>query len=226
MELDSVALVREAWYRLCGTDADDDYLTAQGEGANEVAYLYLTRGCRNAQRWMLDMGSKAWRKRSDALTWSGTDATTGGRYSALPTDFLRAFGDGERSALRQANGDEWGTEQLDGEFYKGNYYYFRDEAIWLARNANPPTTLYLEYHYQHPEWTASTTIDFPLDSRWLIIAEAANAAKEEDWLPGGPEMEVKIDRALTRAREEVRKNVRYSKRPRQIQKRTRYGNHW
>lgn len=226
MELDSVAMVREAWYRLVGTDAEDAALVAQGEDSDEVAYVFLTRGCRNAQRWMLKMGFSGWRDRSDALSWTGTDATTGGRYSSLPTDFLRAYGDDKHSALRKANGDEWGNENTDGEFSKGDYYYFRNNQLWLSRNATPPTTLYLEYHYQHPEWDADTTIDFPVDSRWLIVAEAANVAKEENWLLGGSDWEVKIERALQRAREETRDNVRPSKLPRQRQKATRYGNHW
>lgn len=226
MELDTVARMREAFYRLCGTDANDQALVDQTESTNDVAYLYLTRGCRSAQRWMIDMGFSGWRKRSTALSWTGTDATTGGRYSELPSDFLRAYGDDQRSALRQANGDEWGYEQMDGEFQKGNFYYFRDNQLWLGRNASPPTTLYLEYHYTHPKWDGTTTIDFPMDARWLIVAEAANVAKEENWLPGGPELEVKIERALQRAREETRKIARVSKRPRQLRKAARVANHW
>ena len=225
MELDTVAKVLHAFYRLCGTDEDDPYLTDQGEATNEVAYTYLTRGCREAQRSMLDMGHSGWRKRTAALTWS-TDSVTGEQYVALPSDFLRAFGDHKRSALRDADGDQWGWENENGEFEYGNFYYFRDYELRLGRRASPPSTLYLEYHYSHPLWNDSTTIDFPMDARWLIIAEAANTAKEENWLPGGPDMEVKIARALIHARQLARSVARVSKRPRQFRAPTRVGNRW
>jgi hypothetical protein len=65
-----------------------------------------------------------------------------------------------------------------------------------------------------------------MDARYLIVAEAANVGKEENWLPGGREMEQKIERALFRAREEARHIARSTKNPRQFQKLTRFGNHW
>ena len=69
MELDSVARVVAAFYRLVGSESGDEALIAQGESADDVAYLFITRGCRNAQRWLLKMGFNGWRKRSAALTW-------------------------------------------------------------------------------------------------------------------------------------------------------------
>jgi len=74
MELDTVAKIRHAVYRLLGTTTDDTALIEQGEAADEVVDLGLTRGIRTAQRWMLDAGHVGWRKRSSAITWSGTDA--------------------------------------------------------------------------------------------------------------------------------------------------------
>ncbi|KKL28084.1 hypothetical protein LCGC14_2378670, partial [marine sediment metagenome] len=67
MELDTTAKVRNAFYRLCGTESDDTELTLQGEGDTEVVDLYLTDGCRNAQQWMLDMGYGGWRKRDSSV---------------------------------------------------------------------------------------------------------------------------------------------------------------
>ena len=227
MEMDTVGKVKAEFYRLVGTLPDDGALVENSEAQDDVAYLYLTRGSRAAQRWMLKMGYGGWRKRSAALTWSGTDAADGGRYATLPTDFLRACGSQRQSALREANGDGWGQEIIVyDEQLEGDGYYFRGDTLWLARTAAPPTTLYLDYHYTHPAWSASVTIDFPMDARALIVAEAADAAKAENWLPGDQAMEVKIGRALAQAREEARDVARPSRQPRQFKKAPRWGNRW
>jgi len=227
VELDSSAKVLQAFYRLVGSVEADTALVEQGEAVNDVAYEYLTVGAREAQRHMLKMGYGGWRKRSAALTWTGTDAANGGRYSALPTDFLRAYGNRRRSALTEANGDRWGGEiGPDEDTSEGDYYYVRGEELWLARTASPPTTVYLDYHYKHPLWSASVTIDFPMDARMLIVAEGANAAKDENWLPGGPELEGKIERAVARWRERTRGIARGTKSPRQFAKALRLGNRW
>ena len=230
-DLDTVNKCVDAFYRLVGTVGTDPALTELGESTDEVAYTYLTRGTRVAQRWLLKMSYHGWRKRSAAITWSGTDAADGGRYLTLPSDFLRAAGTQQYSCLVEADGDRWGTMiEPEDAHLKGDYFYFRGstsgDQIWLARNASPPTTVYLEYHYIHPLWTASVTIDFPLEIRALFVAEAANEAKEENWLPGGREMETKIERALIRAKEEARDFARRSKQTRTIRKPPRYGNRW
>lgn len=228
MELDAVAKFVAEFFRLLGTDSTDPGLTANGEAPDDVAYLHLTAGCRDAQRWMLKMGYKGWRKRSAALSLAGTDSSDGGRYASLPSDFLRAAGNQKQSALRQADGTGWGQEVTDNEDqYHGDGYYIRGEQLWLTRGAQPPTTLYLEYHYTHPAWSAAlSTIDFPMDARNLIVAEAANAAKEENWLPGGPELEGKLERNLMRVREKARDVARPTRQARQFRKPVRVGNHW
>ena len=232
MELDSVAKVRYAFLRLVDTEADDPDLEVHGETATDVIYVNLTRGFRQAQRWMISQGYDGWRKRSSAITsWSGSDATTGGKYNAVPTDFLKAYGDKSRSAFVKVNGDRWGYEvEPDEDIQKGNYYYYRGgssgQEIWLARGASVPSPIYLEYHYTHPAWTSSVTIDFPMDARALGVAYAANSAMQDAWLPGGQELEVKISRSLNFAQEEARRLARPSKSPRQIKKPTRYGSSW
>jgi hypothetical protein len=227
MEYSTVARCLAAFYRLMGSESGDDFLVSQGEAPDDVGYLYLTSGCRDAQRWLLKMGYQGWRKRSAALSLTGTDAADGGRYATLPADFLRAFGTERMSALRQADGTGWGRETTaERDQLRGDYYYIRGEQLWVTRGATPPAPLYLEYHYLHPAWTSIVTIDFPMDARPLIIAEAANDAKEEGWLPGGPEMEQKIERKLARAREKARDIVRPTKAPRTFGKPVRFGNHW
>jgi hypothetical protein len=229
MELDSVAKHREAFYRLTGSLSSDGALTKRGEATDEVANLCLTRGSRLAQRWMLEMGYEGWRKRSPAITWVGADETHGGRYTALPMDFLKAYGGQRRSALCSLNGDRWGTEITSEEDdRKGNYYYYRGEQIWIARTAQPPVPVYMDYQYKHPEWESLTdeAIDFPVDARYLIVAEAANVGKDENWLPAGREMKAAISEALYSARQEARRIARRGKGPRQIRPPKRFGNRW
>lgn len=228
--------------------SSDTALVEQGESTDEVADLAITQGVRAAQEWMLEMGYGGWRKTAGPITWLGGDLTTGGQYYILPTDFMRAVGNGRISALRQNNGDPWGLEMdWRDEAMKGPGYYIRGAGLnenvygtslnagnapilFLTRlPGDVPSPLYFHYHYMHPEWSDALgdgNIDFPMRARALIVAEAAYTAKEENWLPGGPEMEEKIERALQRARERARRVARQTKRPRQILKPRRMGNHW
>ena len=234
MELDSTAKVKRAFFRLVDTEADDPELTLLSEGTNEVVELLLTRGFRAAQRWMLEQGYQGWRKRSSALTFTGTDAADGGRSTNVPTDFLKAYGNKRRSCLSEANGDRWGTQiDPDDPHRKADHFYFRGSddkgmQLWLARTASEPATVYLEYHYLHPKWEslADADIDFPLENRFLGVAEAATFAMVEAWLPGGPELEVKIQRALVHAQREARRTVRATKQPREMLKLRRFANRW
>ncbi len=223
-QLDSVARILEAWYRMVGSVPADYGLTELGEAQDEVGYIYLTSGCHDAQEWMLDNGYQGWRQRSGALSWTGSDATTGGVYSDLPADFLRLDGNRDRSALVEANGDRWGA-QLDSvdDTVKGNYFYLVGDELWLARTADPPTTLYAKYHYQHPEWESGITIDFPMKARALIVAYAAQSAMNENWFTGGNDERLAITRAVSLAEEKARKVARQGKHARQWRKQKVYG---
>jgi hypothetical protein len=226
VELTAVSQFVAGFFRLLGSEASDDALVAHGEAVDDVVYTFLTLGCREAQRTMLKQGYQGWRKRSAALVWSGTDDADGGRYSALPSDFLRTCGSKRMSALREADGDGWGQEvdAGEGEQAKGNGYYVLGGNLWLCRTASPPATLYLAYHYTHPLWSAAlTTVDFPVDARSLIIAEAANVAMSENWLTGDSTMERKIEVALMRAKERARDISRSTKSPRTLRKSLRLG---
>lgn len=225
MELTTVVQIRNLFYRLLSTDEDDSGLTQQGESINEVAYTYLTEGCRAAQRWMLKNGYHGWRRRSSAITsWSGADATDGGRYTDLPSDHLRVYGTGQMSALVLANGEPWG-ELIEPENYQyeGDFYYIRGEELWLTRKAQVPATVYLEHHYLHPAWSDGVTIDFPIEARRLIAAEAAWRAVDESWYPFGPVEELKIEKAVTKARSHAASIARPTKEPRRMRPARRYG---
>ena len=232
MQLDTVDAFLAAFYRLVGTTEDDESLIEHGESENDVAFECLTAGCWEAQRYLLDQGFGGWRKRSTALSWSGADLTDGGRYSDLPTDFLRAYGDNQgMSALTEANGRRWGVQitDEDGARKRGNAYFIRGEQVWLVPGASPPTTLYLDYHYRHAVWNdslADGNIDFPMMARRLVVVEAAYIALDDSWLPGGPDLELKIVRARDNERRRAREVARQTKAPRSFKKAFRVGNHW
>ena len=217
-DLDSVANILEAWYRLVGSISKDGALVEQGEAVDEIGYIYLTQGCRSAQDYMLDQKYLGWRKRTDAISWTGSDATTGGRYATLPSDYLRADGNLTRSALVTAGGDRWGDQvEQENDIIKGNYFYFIGDQLWLARIATPPT-VYLKYHYMHPEWKSDVTIDFPLKVRSLVVAHAADLASNENWFTGGVDEKNAIRKALLQAENNARKYARQTKQARKLRK--------
>jgi hypothetical protein len=221
MELDTAARLRNAFFRLVSSGTGDDALSDFGEAENEVVDTFLTRGARSAQQWMLENGYKGWRRR-EAVEF--TEDSFGIKRFALPADFLRAYGDRVRAALVKPDGSRWGREADEDE--TGDGYFVEGGDLCLTRKANPPTTLYLDMHYLHPAFGANVVIDFPLAARALIVAFAADLAKEDAWLPAGPEMEMKIARALFRAKEEARKLARQTKSQRQMRKPRRLGNRW
>ena len=235
-DLDTVAEIKAALYRLLGMTSADTGLKLQGEATDDVAYQLLTRGTRSAQRWLLRCGYVGWRKRSSALSFSGTDAADGGRSASLPTRFLRAYSPrdqwGRRSALVEASGDRWGNEiEAEERHLTGDLYYFFDtdgtEQLWLARSAAPPATLYLEYHEAHVEWTSAilaSAIKFPLECRHLIASEAAVLGMDEAWFPGDSALAQSIERALFRDREHARDYARQGKGPRTLRRPMRFGN--
>lgn len=230
MELDTVAKLKRQFYRLTGTESGDQALTRHGETADEVAELALTRGTWSAQRWMLRNGYGGWRKRTSALSFTGTDADDGGKSAALPADFLKLYGHQRagRSALVEANGDRWGLEiEPDEDHFQGDYYYVRGDELWLARRASPPGTLFADYHFRHPSFEGldDGDIDFPLEARPLIPVEAAYVAMTEDWLPGEDRDDM-IVAARNIAREEARKVARRTKQPRTMFKPKRFANRW
>jgi len=218
--LATVADLVQAWYRLVGTVSSDAALTENAESADEVAYLCLTHGAWQAQRYLCDRGlSDRWFVRSAALSWSGTDAADGGRYTSLPSDFLMLYGDEDRSSLVDEDFDPWGRE-IDAEQahrHGAGYFYLRNERLWLTIGSDPPTTLYLEYVGRHAEITAVASLDFPTDARALIVAYAAEHGMHESWLPGGVELEAKILGAVRHAETVAAGVARRSRKPRKRQ---------
>lgn len=217
MELDSIAKHKSAFYRLVGTTSDDDSLVENGETEDDVFYLFITRGYRSAQRYLIDFCgmSNRWRTRSSAISWSGSESTDGGQYTALPSDLLRLAGDMKRSPLVEADGTKWG--QLIGEedsLVRGNYFYLKNDQLWKTRGASPPSTIYLEYHHHHAVITSATsTFDLPAEARHLAVAFAANDAMTDNWFPGKDRSVVR--EALVNAKYEA-KQLRRTREPLQM----------
>lgn len=194
-KLSTPALCLAALYRLVGTTTSDDALVENGESANDVAYLCLNHGMESAQRFMIACGmTERWRTRSQAITsWSGADSTDGGRYKDLSSliasgkEFLRFSGkkyDAKQSSLTEANGERWGIE-IDGDTdtVTGDYFYLKNEQLWLAKDSAVPATVYLDYQFRHPEFTSSVTLNFPVDAMGLVIAYGARFAMADGWFP-------------------------------------------
>lgn len=236
MAIDTRAEAVNAFYRLTGTSATDQAFIEHDTSTLESLYGHLTHGFRQAQLFLIDNGlPQFWLKRSAALTWSGTEASDGGRWSALPSDFLRAWGDDDtRSSLVEADGSQWGQEIRPEEKHRrGGFYYFAKNpagtafAIWIAKGAVPPTSVYLQYVYEHPEITSSTTtLDLPDIAVRLGVAEAAHNAKNESWLPGGPEMKADIASELREQRAVAKAAARPSRSARRMREQAAFGPRW
>jgi hypothetical protein len=228
MDLDTVPQISRAFARLVGVPVTDEALTEMGDDSGEVVNQYLTRGCRAAQRWLLKKGYHGWIGNHGPLQWQGEE-WSGGRYAPLPADFLRAYGNTERSALLKSDGSDWGQEVPPEQSHvaRGDVYWIPDTTrICLGRGATPPDPLHLAYHRRHPAINASTEIEFPVEARPLIVAEAAAMAREENWIPGGAEMYGKIDSALRTARLQALDIARLTKSQRTVFPNNRYGTRW
>lgn len=201
--LDSLSALRRDFWLATNTSATDDALTEQDGEPYEKTHRLLQHGLWEAQAWVIEnVDPWRWTKTSDTLAFSGADSTDGGKHADLPSDFLRLAGDDIDSALRSPDGTRWG--KLIPQFkrhFSGDYYYLRDEQLWLARSANPPADLVMDYHYRHALLTTDAgetenTLDFPELDRPLIVAYAAWLATRESWFPGDAELVAKIEATL------------------------------
>lgn len=235
---DRASLVR-AFYRLTATSATNPALIEHdGSATLEAVYQFLQYGLWDAQAFLMDAGlSSHWITTSAALSsWSGSDSTTGGRYQALPADFMRLAGDLHTSALHYPDGTRWGTycDYLDGRTARGDYYWLRAAGtsspdvwnLWIAPSASPQSTLVADYHHRHATLADGTTIDFPTEFRALPVAFAADRAMTDAWLPGDMEMQAKISSNLAKLKKEAQRRVRLSRGPKKIRTNRTGATHW
>lgn len=227
------AELRLAFQRLTGFGSSDGSLSARETSAGDAVNAWLQQALWDAQAWYLsNVDPHRWLTVSSALSWSGSDAT-GGRYTALPTDFLRLYGDQEVSALHEANGNRWGRlVQPEQRTSRGNGFYLLDDNLYLLRGAAPPT-VYLDYAHRHPTLSDDTgtgsagLIDFPLDDRNLVVAFAGKLASLTPGVFPGDSKEVAlINEALKEAQEIAYTRGRRTREPRKVRRPAALGSHW
>jgi len=227
--LTNLASLQRAFYRLTGTASDDDSLIEHDDSSLEAVNQFLQYGLNDAQDYLMDCGlSDRWVKQATAITsWSGTESTDGGRYKALESDFFRLAGDNITSALRQADGTRWGhlIDFRDRFRVRGDRYWLQGTNLWIARGASPPASLIYDYHFRIPT-LSSGTVDFPVEDRPLIVAYAAERAMEDDWLPGGPEMEAKIRNKVQICERRAFRRSRRSRAQRKLRPKPTIGTHY
>lgn len=179
--------LRRHLYRLLGIDARDRNLSSYDSDIQESVHYFIQQGLWNAQSHLITNGrARLWRRRWEISGWED-DEVTGARSTDLPSDFLRLDGDQYRSALYSAADERpWGqeTSAQNGETWRGNFFWVHNGRLWVSRGANLPQSLYGTYFYRHPVLEHDETpLDFPVEVRPLIPAEAAYVAMMESWLP-------------------------------------------
>ena len=221
--------LRRAFFRLTGVDANNTALTEHDGSTLETLYQFLQYGLWDAQAFLIDCGmGDRWIKRSSTLSFSGSDSVDGGKYTALPSDFLRLAGDDDVSALCQPDGTRWGRlvdMRCRGEV-RGNYYWLMNDRLYIAPGASPPSDLVMEYHHKLATLADGSTVDFPEEHRSLIVAYAADRAQSDAWLPGDLEMNAKIAANLDRLKKLAWVRARRNSGPRKMRARRVVGTHW
>lgn len=229
-ELSDLASLRRAFFRAVDADPDDPALTEHEDSPNEVVDQHLLEGVREAQDWLLscgDIGTR-WIKQVSLPTesdWQGTERNDGGRWTALPDDFHRLWGDEGESGLRKPNGTQWGR-LIDPEMrfdVSGDRYWLEGDELWIAHGANPPNDLEMDYLYRVELPSGSSTVDLPSGYRRLAVAYAASEALGESWCYADPS---KISRHLENWKQKTRRRSRPSRQPRQMRQKQTAGSHW
>lgn len=228
--LTDLASLRRAFFRLTATDENDPALIEQDVSDLEAVDQFLQYGAWDAQAFLIDNGmADRWVTTSAALSWSGADASDGGRYTSLPSDFLRLAGDDQNSALRVPGGRRWGL-LIDFEnrwVARGDCYWLMNDQLWIAYAASPPTGLKMDYHHKLATLAVGTTVDFPAEHAGLIVGYAGGHAMNEAWLPEDEVMRARIVSKLGAHQKEAQRRIRRTAKPRTMKtSRTQGATHW
>ena len=223
------ASLKRAFYRLTGVSDDNGALTENDASTLEAVYQFLQYGAWDAQAFLIDCGmGDRWVTRSSTLSWSGSDAVDGGRYTALPSDFLRLAGDEEISALAKPNGGRWGR-LVEGRYRGeaiGDYYWLWNDRLYIAQGSAPPSDLVLEYHHKLATLADASTVDMPSEHLPLVVAYAAERAQADLWLPGDMEQRANIIANLARLKKLAWVRSRRHGGPRKMRAKRDIGTHW
>lgn len=227
---DRASLAR-AFYRLTATRSNNPALIAHDSTTLETLYQFLQYGIWDAQEFLLDNGmSDRWVTQSAALTpLLGADLTHGGRYIALPADFIRIAADDQHSGLRSPDGKSWGRLiDFEDRFRAGpGCFWLMNDQLWFSRGSSPAATVVMDYHHRHATLADSTTVDFPTAFRPLIVAYAASRAMHDSWLPGDAMMEAKIEKNLIKLESSIRRRARRTRSPKKVKMyNTGASHHW
>lgn len=226
--LENRAALRRDFYALTGTSADDDGLNEYDVAANERVHRHIQAGLWDAQEYVLAHADpERWLSTSPALSF--TTQADGSQRAALPSDFLRLAGDEKQSALWHGNGVRWGNlvDASRRTRAYGSQYWLQGEYLYVARGGSPPSGLVMDYHHRHAVLEDDTTaLDFPVTDRSLIVAFAADHAKHEAWLPGGPEMLAKIQNNLGQRKLDAWRRARRTRSPQRRHAPDVTGSHW
>ena len=226
---DRASLLRE-FYRITGITGSDRAAFVNDSTTLEGVYNLLQHGAWDAQLFLIRIGEAArWlTTTSSTLSWSGTDSTTGGRYTALPTDFLRLAGDEHVSALHEPDGTRWGQliDYRDRQRYGPNCYWLQEDDLWITKASAPPTTLQIDYHEKLATLADSTTVDFPEEHRPLIPAYAAERAMYQAWFPLSSEGKAAVLMNLKTLERKARSQSRRTMNPRKIRRPETVGRWW
>lgn len=222
--LDNKAALRRGFFRILGVAPLDDSVSEHDSEAEETVNYFIQHGLWNAQAFLVtNTDANRWKATSGALTVLGTDAT-GGRSVALADDFLRLAGDEHHSALFDTGNQyrPWGT-MVDPRTSQGivgsSAYWVEDDTIRFSMGATIPAGLQYNYFQRHAVLDEDTAINFQLDLRPLIVAEAAALALAESWVPfDDAKTEANIQRNQAYWRSMATSRSRRTRRPSQFRK--------
>jgi hypothetical protein len=222
--------IKNAIYQLTGFSGSDGALSEHETNTGDALNRFVYQAMRDAQSWYLSsVNPNYWKKQSATLTFTDVQSTEGRYYSALPSDFLRLFGDEENSALRRPTGRRWGRLiDADRRNIRGsNYYWIENDQVSVARGATIPSDLVMDYTYLIPELTADgTAVDFPQDDRVLIPAFAAVDISSWPMFPGDNELRQRLKDYLTDTQRQIYVRGRRTKEPRKVKHNPTFGQRW
>lgn len=216
--------IRRGVYRLTNLADNDAAMVEHDNASLEGINLMVEEGLNDAQEWLLRAAyPDPWLVVGTDVVVAGDDADAAGRYMELEDDFLRLFGDENATAFyvpgrtarywgRQLNGPR------EGRQIRGDGYWVEGDRVRFTRNAKIKSNLVYDYIRKATAPADGVNIDFPEIERGLVVAFAARHAMENNFLPAGQEMEVKIDRNLKFHKSQAWKRARRTTSARKIRR--------
>lgn len=220
------ASVRRGVYRLANLSDNDAAMVEHDTATLEGINLMVEEGLNDAQEWMLRAAyPDPWLVVGTSVVVSGADTDAAGRYMDLEDDFLRLVGDENATAFYVPGNPAryWGRQlegPREGRHVRGDGYWVEGSRVRFTRNARIKSNLVYDYIRMADTPADGTVIDFPVIDRGLVVAFAARHAMENNFLPAGQEMEVKILRNLSFRKTQAWKRARRTTSARKVRRPT------